>query len=97
MLAVDIPSGIDGDTAGGPGSPCRATATVTFAALKPGLLQADGPVFAGRSPWSTSAFPSSGARLGAMTDGDIAELLPARAHGPQVELGRPRGGRLARR
>jgi len=50
VLAVDIPSGLDGSTGGaGPGSePARAVRTVTFAALKPGLLLGAGPVHAGR-------------------------------------------------
>lgn len=47
VLAVDIPSGISGSTGAASGSPARAVATVTFAALKPGLLLGDGPAFAG--------------------------------------------------
>lgn len=48
VLAVDIPSGIDGLTGCAHGEPWPAVATVTFAALKPGLLLADGPRTAGR-------------------------------------------------
>ncbi|MEN0019705.1 MAG: NAD(P)H-hydrate epimerase [Planctomycetota bacterium] len=52
VIAADIPSGIDVDTGkafGSLDSPAvRADATVTFAALKPGLLQAPGSTFAGR-------------------------------------------------
>ncbi|MEM7341000.1 MAG: NAD(P)H-hydrate dehydratase [Actinomycetota bacterium] len=47
VLAVDIPSGIDGLTGEPHGRPVRATATVTFAALKPGLLLGAGPEHAG--------------------------------------------------
>ena len=47
VLAVDIPSGIEGNTGLACGGPLQATATATFAALKPGLLQGDGPDFAG--------------------------------------------------
>ncbi len=47
VLAVDIPSGVDGDTGAVSGDALRADVTVTFAALKPGLLQGDGPVLAG--------------------------------------------------
>ena len=56
VLAVDIPSGVDGDTGDAGGSPWAARRTVTFVALKPGLLQGDGST-AGRSRcrWSTSA------------------------------------------
>ncbi len=49
VLAVDIPSGIDGATGerAETGSVLRADRTVTFQALKPGLLFADGPAYAG--------------------------------------------------
>src|SRR5271163_4442706 len=48
VVAVDIPSGVDGDSGVASGRPLAADLTVTFAALKPGLLQADGPALAGR-------------------------------------------------
>ena len=47
VLAVDIPSGVDGLTGGAEGPVLPADRTVTFAALKPGLLFAPGPA-AGR-------------------------------------------------
>lgn len=47
VLAVDIPSGIDGITGAASGRPLRAVKTVTFAALKPGLLFGVGPQYAG--------------------------------------------------
>jgi NAD(P)H-hydrate epimerase len=47
VLAIDIPSGIDADSGQAPGRATVATRTVTFAALKPGLLQGDGPAHAG--------------------------------------------------
>ena len=78
VLAVDIPSGIDGDSGVASGSPLPATRTVTFAALKPGLVQGDGPAFAGRVTVADIGLPVEGARVGVMTDGDIADLLPAR-------------------
>ncbi|HTY98961.1 MAG TPA: NAD(P)H-hydrate dehydratase, partial [Rhodocyclaceae bacterium] len=43
VLAVDIPSGLDSDTGRVLGAAVRATRTVTFLALKPGLLTLDGP------------------------------------------------------
>ncbi len=43
VLALDIPSGLDGDTGRVLGHAVRATHTITFIALKPGLLTLDGP------------------------------------------------------
>ncbi len=48
VLAIDIPSGLDADTGGVLGAAVRATHTVTFIALKPGLLTRDGPDHCGR-------------------------------------------------
>ena len=48
VLAVDIPSGVNGDTGEACGEPLRADVTVTFAALKTGLVQGDGALLAGR-------------------------------------------------
>ena len=47
VLAVDIPSGLDGLTGEDRGA-LAATETVTFGALKPGLLLGDGPDVCGR-------------------------------------------------
>lgn len=43
ILALDIPSGLDGDTGVIHGTAVHATHTITFIALKPGLLTLDGP------------------------------------------------------
>ena len=43
MLALDIPSGLHADTGRVLGCAVRATHTITFIALKPGLLTLDGP------------------------------------------------------
>lgn len=43
VLALDVPSGIDADTGRVLGHAVRATHTITFIALKPGLLTLDGP------------------------------------------------------
>jgi hydroxyethylthiazole kinase-like uncharacterized protein yjeF len=43
VLALDIPSGLDSDTGRVLGRAVRATHTITFIALKPGLLTRDGP------------------------------------------------------
>ena len=47
VLAVDIPSGVDAATGAAPGPVMRATRTVTFQALKPGLLVPPGRELAG--------------------------------------------------
>ncbi len=47
-LAVDIPSGVDGTTGEVRGAAVHADETVTFAALKPGLLFQPGRGYAGR-------------------------------------------------
>ncbi|HWS45079.1 MAG TPA: NAD(P)H-hydrate dehydratase [Acidimicrobiia bacterium] len=48
VLAVDIPSGVDGATGEARGPAVRASETVCFAALKPGLLFEPGRTCAGR-------------------------------------------------
>ena len=48
VLALDIPSGLHSDTGRVLGRAVRATHTVTFIALKPGLLTLDGPDHCGR-------------------------------------------------
>jgi hydroxyethylthiazole kinase-like uncharacterized protein yjeF len=47
VLALDIPSGLDSDTGRALGATVRATHTITFIALKPGLLMLDGPDYCG--------------------------------------------------
>ncbi len=48
VLAVDIPSGVAGDTGLVEGAAVTAAATVTFQAYKPGLLLGEGPQRCGR-------------------------------------------------
>ena len=47
VLALDIPSGLSSDTGRALGCAVRATHTITFIALKPGLLTLDGPDLCG--------------------------------------------------
>jgi ADP-dependent NAD(P)H-hydrate dehydratase / NAD(P)H-hydrate epimerase len=47
VLALDVPSGIDADTGRVLGCAVRATHTLTFIALKPGLITLDGPDYCG--------------------------------------------------
>ncbi|OZA30604.1 MAG: bifunctional ADP-dependent NAD(P)H-hydrate dehydratase/NAD(P)H-hydrate epimerase [Hydrogenophilales bacterium 17-61-9] len=46
-LAIDLPSGLDSDSGWIRGCALRADHTLTFLGLKPGLLTADGPDYAG--------------------------------------------------
>jgi hydroxyethylthiazole kinase-like uncharacterized protein yjeF len=43
ILALDVPSGLNADTGAMQGAAIRATHTITFIGLKPGLLTLDGP------------------------------------------------------
>ncbi len=77
VLAVDIPSGIDGLTGEALGRPLRATNTLTLAALKPGLLLGDGPEYAGRVSVADIGLDVSGATTHLVED-DVAGWLPSR-------------------
>ena len=78
VLAIDIPSGVDADSGEAPGDAVQADRTVTFAALKPGLLQGDGPRLSGTVEVADIGigFPTPRALL--VEDADVAALLPAR-------------------
>jgi ADP-dependent NAD(P)H-hydrate dehydratase / NAD(P)H-hydrate epimerase len=89
VLAVDIPSGISGLTGrvvGGDDesdtpAPLRADATITFAALKPGLFLADGPSYTGRVELAgigLDRLAAGAARAHLVTDEDVAAAVPAR-------------------
>lgn len=89
VLAVDIPSGVDGDSGEAHGEPLRADATVTFAALKPGLLQGDGPLLAGRVSVADIGLDVSRARMWVVENVDVTAALPPRpraAHKWQTAL-----------
>lgn len=79
VLAVDIPSAVDGDTGEAGGAPMRADVTVTFAALKPGLLQGDGPALSGSVQVADIGLDVSQARIGVIEDADVMSLLPERS------------------
>lgn len=84
VLAVDIPSGISGDTGEALGSPLRATRTVTFAAYKPGLLLGDGPAFAGEVTVADIGLDverPSPPRARLVTERDVHVWLPGRVVG----------------
>jgi len=79
VLAIDIPSGVDADSGQAPGDAVQADLTVTFAALKPGLLQGDGPQLSGAIEVADIGitFPVPRAQL--VGDADVAARIPARA------------------
>jgi NAD(P)H-hydrate epimerase len=78
VLAVDIPSGIDGLTGEAQERAVRATATVTFAALKTGLLLGAGFEHAGRVSVADIGLDVSRATIGLVEASDVAAWLPAR-------------------
>jgi ADP-dependent NAD(P)H-hydrate dehydratase / NAD(P)H-hydrate epimerase len=78
VVAADIPSGVNGDTGEARGEPLRADLTVTFAALKPGLLQGDGPLLAGRVEVADIGLDVSRAHMWVVEDADVARLLAPR-------------------
>lgn len=76
VLAVDIPSGIDALT--GVDHGCwPATATITFGALKPGLLLHPGASAAGEVELASIGLDASGAMSWLITDADADAALPA--------------------
>lgn len=84
VLAVDIASGIDGRTGVASGRPVMAERTVTFAAMKPGVLLADGPRHSGTVETVDIGLDiASGGvgdpMLGLVTDDDVREWVPRRA------------------
>jgi NAD(P)H-hydrate epimerase len=78
VLAIDIASGVDADTGAAPGRATVATRTVTFAALKPGLLQGAGPAHSGVIELADIGIdlPAAGAAL--VDDDDLTTALPPR-------------------
>lgn len=83
VLAVDIPSGVDGVTGEvGEGSRVLAAdATVTFAALKPGLVLAAGHERAGAVSVVDIGLDTSSARAHLVTDDDVRRWWPVRPEG----------------
>ncbi len=81
VLAVDIPSGVKGDTGEAAGSPSPAARTVTFVALKPGLLQGQGARLAGEVAVADIGLPTGSPDISVVEDGDVGALLRPRRHG----------------
>lgn len=78
VLAVDVPSGVHGDTGEATGRPMAAARTVTFAALKPGLLQWDGARLAGDVVVADIGVPVAPTPVQLVEDADVAAWLAPR-------------------
>src|SRR5579875_434191 len=74
VLAVDIPSGVHGDTGAQSGRALAAERTVTLAALKPGLLMGEGAELAGTVSVADIGVPTWPAAIGLVDDDDLAAL-----------------------
>jgi len=81
LLALDCPSGLNGDTGMPPGPSIRASHTITFIAAKPGLLTADGPDHCGEirvADLGIAATPELPADGHVISCADFAERLRPR-------------------
>ncbi|MEO1063481.1 MAG: NAD(P)H-hydrate dehydratase [Actinomycetota bacterium] len=78
VLAVDIPSGISGLDGRLHGGALVADATVSFAALKPGLLLGAGPAHVGRIDIPDIGLDVSSARAALVTAQDVGSWVPSR-------------------
>jgi hydroxyethylthiazole kinase-like uncharacterized protein yjeF len=76
VLAVDIPSGVNGLTGEAGEGAVRAERTVTFAALKPGLLMGAGIELAGEVTVADIGLDTSTAKASLVEGGDVRAWLP---------------------
>jgi NAD(P)H-hydrate epimerase len=79
VLAVDIPSGVDGLTGAAGEGVLPADRTVTFAALKPGLLLPPGSIYTGEVEVADIGLDVSGARTHLVEQADLRGWLLPRA------------------
>jgi NAD(P)H-hydrate epimerase len=78
VVAVDIPSGVDGLTGGLDGPGITAAETVTFAAVKPGLLFDPGREHAGAVEVADIGIDTGPVAAGVTEEADVAAWLPVR-------------------
>ncbi len=88
VVAVDVPSGVDASTGRVDGPAIRADVTVTFGALKAGLLVSPGAQHAGQVECADIGLDPPAASLAAVDADDVAALLPL----PQGESTKYRRG-----
>jgi NAD(P)H-hydrate epimerase len=79
VIAVDIPSGVDGTTGEEHGRALVAQRTVTFVALKPGLVLEPGRTLAGAVEVVDIGLEVGAVTAGVVDPGDVRSWLPARA------------------
>ena len=78
VLAVDIPSGVDGLTGEAGAGAVRADRTVTFAALKPGLLLSPGIGHAGATTVAGIGLDVGDASMALVEEADCSAWIPLR-------------------
>jgi ADP-dependent NAD(P)H-hydrate dehydratase / NAD(P)H-hydrate epimerase len=78
VLAIDIPSGVNGDSGIACHGAVHAARTVTMGALKPGLLLADGPDHAGEIIVEPIGLGASSERVHLVEDSDVRAWVPRR-------------------
>ncbi|RFU23405.1 NAD(P)H-hydrate dehydratase [Geodermatophilus marinus] len=79
MVAVDVPSGVDATTGAVPGAAFPAQHTVTFGAVKAGLVVGAGRGYAGTVHLVDLGLELPPAGLSQFADADVADRLPAPA------------------
>lgn len=84
VLALDLPSGLNGDTGMPAGKAVRAALTITFIALKKGLLTGEGPALTGQLYYDDLQLPSvlfdaQPAVAKRVIKDDISQLVPRRS------------------
>jgi ADP-dependent NAD(P)H-hydrate dehydratase / NAD(P)H-hydrate epimerase len=82
VVAVDIPSGVDGATGEVAGEAVKAAVTVTFQAVKPGHVLPPGSGHVGRLVVADIGLPLEPGRWGVSEAADLAGLVPV----PRAEL-----------
>jgi hydroxyethylthiazole kinase-like uncharacterized protein yjeF len=88
VVAVDVPSGVDASTGEVPGRAVRADVTVTFGALKTGLVVAPGADYAGTVEVVDIGLSLPHSDVTLLDASDVAALLPS----PQGETDKYRRG-----
>ncbi len=78
LLAVDVPSGVAGDTGACLGAPWSADRTVTFEALKPAHMFGDGPGLCGEIEVASIGLDVSGASMHWVEAGEVESMVPPR-------------------